>query len=229
MRRCWAMPRHPRRANGDPPLGPGSAAEPLAGAHVLLTGATGFLGQALLEKLLSAYPTTRVTLLVRPRGSSGADDRLRKLLRKPVFSRWREQVGAEAVAREGAERVRGVEAALGAGTAQVALPADLDVVIPAASTVSFAPPIDQAFRTNVQGVIDLYQAVRDSAAAPHVVHVSTAYVAGARRGAVPEAALDHDADWRRELAAALASRDQVATDPRRPAVLREALDRKSVA
>lgn len=191
---------------------------------MLLTGATGFLGQALLEKLLSAYPTTRVTLLVRPRGSSGADDRLRKLLRKPVFSRWREQVGAEAVAREVAERVRVVEADLGAGTAQVALPDDLDVVIHAASTVSFDPPIDQAFRTNVQGVIDLYQAVRERAT-PHVVHVSTAYVAGARRGMVPEESLDHDADWRRELAAAQAAREQVEADSRRPAVLRQALAR----
>lgn len=192
---------------------------------MLLTGGTGFLGQALLEKLLSAYPTTRVTLLVRPRGSSGGDDRLRKLLRRPVFARWRERVGAEAVEREVAERVRVVEADLGAGTPRAELPADLSVVIHAASTVSFDPPIDQAFRTNVQGVSDLYQTVRDSAAAPHVVHVSTAYVAGARRGAVPEESLDHDADWRRELAAALASRDQVEIDSRRPAVLREALAR----
>src|SRR5262245_29118932 len=37
----------------------------LAGGHVLLTGATGFLGQALLERLLSSYPQTRMTLLIR--------------------------------------------------------------------------------------------------------------------------------------------------------------------
>ncbi|MGH3911519.1 MAG: SDR family oxidoreductase, partial [Pseudonocardiaceae bacterium] len=37
----------------------------LAGAHVLLTGATGFLGQAMLERLLSSYPQTRVSVLIR--------------------------------------------------------------------------------------------------------------------------------------------------------------------
>src|SRR5690606_17507176 len=103
--------------------------------------------------------------------------------------------------------------------------------------------------------IDLYQAVRDAqgvrdakgrdakgrdgkgrdgkgrdgkrvrGTAPHVVHVSTAYVAGARRGMVPEESLDHDADWRRELAAAQAAREQVEADSRRPAVLRQALAR----
>ena len=54
------------------------AGGPLDRSHVLLTGATGFLGQAVLEKLLSSYPTTRLTLLVRPKGSmSGASRRPR--------------------------------------------------------------------------------------------------------------------------------------------------------
>jgi alcohol-forming fatty acyl-CoA reductase len=32
------------------------SSDELAGLHVLLTGATGFLGQATLERLLSSYP-----------------------------------------------------------------------------------------------------------------------------------------------------------------------------
>jgi alcohol-forming fatty acyl-CoA reductase len=194
----------------------------LAGGHVLLTGATGFLGQALLEKLLSSYPTTRVTLLVRARGSSSGSDRLGNLLRRPVFAKWRESVGAEAAAQIVAERVSVVDAEL--GNTEVRLPGDLTAVIHAASTVSFDPPIDDAFRTNVQGVVDLYEAVRAAGGNPHVVHVSTAYVAGARKGTVPERSLDHDADWRTELAAAFAARESVEWDSRRPNVLRRALD-----
>jgi HAD superfamily hydrolase (TIGR01490 family) len=49
-------------------------------------------------------------------------------------------------------------------------------------------------------------------------------VAGARKGTVPERALDHDADWRTELAAARAARESVEWDSRRPAVLRRMLD-----
>lgn len=186
-----------------------------------MTGGTGFLGQALLEKLLSSYPTTRVTLLIRAKGSASGADRLEKLLRRPVFSRWRERVGDQAVKEAVAERVSVIDAEL--GSSALTLPADLDVAIHSASTVSFDPPIDDAFRTNVQGVVDLYQAIRDSAARPHVVHISTAYVAGARRGSVPEVSLDHSVEWRTELAAARAARDSVEWDSRRPGVLRQAL------
>ncbi len=59
--------------------------------------------------------------------------------------------------------------------------------------------------------------------APHVVHVSTAYVAGARKGVVPEAKLDHDVDWRIELDAASTARADVERWSRRPEVLRKAM------
>ncbi len=196
---------------------------PLDGAHVLLTGATGFLGQALLAKLLENYPTTRVSLLIRGKGSSTGSDRLAGLLRKPVFGPWRKAVGADEAARIVAERVRVVDAEL--GSTGVALPDDLTAVIHAASTVSFDPPIDDAFRTNVKGVLDLYEAVRASGGSPHVVHVSTAYVAGARKGVVPELSLDHDADWRTEMASAMAARADVERDSRRPEALRKALEK----
>lgn len=193
----------------------------LDGEHILLTGGTGFLGQALLEKLLSTYPTTRVTLLVRRRGSSSGSDRLRTLLKRPVFGTWRDAVGADAVAAAVAERVSVIDGEL--GSTEVTLPDDLSAVIHAASTVSFDPPIDDAFRTNVQGVVDLYDAVARTGTTPHIVHVSTAYVAGARKGVVPERSLDHDAVWRTELASARAARESVEWDSRRPAVLRRAL------
>jgi alcohol-forming fatty acyl-CoA reductase len=207
------MSRHQGEADGTPAAG---------GPHLLLTGGTGFLGQALLERVLSHHPTTQVTLLLRPRGSATAADRLDRLLTRPVFSRWRKQVGVDAVRQEVAARVRVVDADLGTRDA-TALPPDLTAVVHAASTVSFDPPIDEAFRTNVQGVVDLYDAVDRSGSAPHIVHVSTAYVAGARRGSVPERTLDHQVDWRTELAAAGAARATVEAGSRSPAVLRRAL------
>lgn len=192
------------------------SADELAGSHVLLTGATGFLGQATLERLLSSYPDTHVSVLIRPRGERAATDRLSALLRKNVFRPLSERLGAEELARLVRERVTVIEGGLGS----VTLPADLDVVIHGASTVSFDPPIDEAFRTNVSGVAALYGALTGS---PHVVHISTAYVAGTRKGVVAEAALDHAVDWRLELEMALAARLDVERDSRRPEVLRRAL------
>lgn len=194
----------------------------LAGSHVLLTGATGFLGQATLERLLASYPDTRVSVLIRPRGERAAADRLGALLRKSVFRSLSERLGAEGLARVVRERVTVLEGDLGS----VALPTDLDVVIHGASTVSFDPPVDEAFQTNVSGVASLYGALPGrarGAGSPHVVHVSTAYVAGTRKGVVTEAALDHEVDWRLELDMALAARADVERDSRRPEVLRRAL------
>src|SRR6185312_10783166 len=149
----------------------------LAGAHVLLTGATGFLGQATLERLLSSYPDTRVSVLIRPRGERSAADRLSALLRKNVFRPLTELLGADGLARAVQQRV----SVIGGDLRSVTLPTDLDVVIHGASTVSFDPPVDEAFRTNVSGVATLYRALTGS---PHVVHISTAYVAGTRKGVV---------------------------------------------
>lgn len=194
----------------------------LADQHVLLTGATGFVGQALLEKLLSAYPDTRISLLIRPRGSQPAADRLPGLLRKPVFRQWRKRVGDEAVNEAVRQRVTVVEGDLG-DDSRPQLPDDLDAVIHSASIVAFDPPIDEAFQTNVNGVVNLYDAIGRSGSDPHVVHISTAYVAGVRKGVVREAPLDHDVDWRVEAAAAAEARAEVETASRRPEVLRKAM------
>ncbi|MDQ4093124.1 MAG: HAD-IB family hydrolase [Actinomycetota bacterium] len=196
-----------------------STADELAGSHVLLTGATGFLGQATLERLLSSYPDTRISVLIRPRAGRCAADRLTALLRKNVFRSLGERLGEDGLAEVVRDRITIIEGDLDS----VTLPTDLDVVIHGASAVSFDPPVDEAFRTNVAGVATLYEALAAVGGSPHVVHVSTAYVAGTRKGLVTEAALDHEVDWRLELEMALAARAEVERDSRRPEVLQRAL------
>lgn len=186
-------------------------------ANVLLTGATGFLGQALLEKLLSAYPMIRIWVLVRGHDAVSASQRMDDLMRKPVFQRWQESAGAREWQRIVKERVTIIDGDLSTMT----IPSDIDVVMHAASTVSFDPLIDEAFDTNVAGVVTLYEALSAAQADPHVVHVSTAYVAGLRKGIVPETALIHIADWRAELASARTVRAEVERDSRRPEILRK--------
>ncbi|MEX2276767.1 MAG: SDR family oxidoreductase, partial [Cucumibacter sp.] len=78
--------------------------------------------------------------------------------------------------------------------AEPALPGPFDVVIHSAATVSFDPPIDDAFQTNLLGAQNLYRGVLAGGSTPHFVHISTAYVAGVQKGVIPEGPLDHRVD-----------------------------------
>ncbi|MHB8341473.1 MAG: SDR family oxidoreductase, partial [Mycobacteriales bacterium] len=111
----------------------------LAGTHVLLTGATGFVGEALLARLLTDLPDTRVSVLVRTAGAASAEQRVAELLTRPAFA---------AAPAPGPGRLT----VLAGDLADLpALPA-ADVVIHCAGEVSFDPPLDEAVDVNVHGV-----------------------------------------------------------------------------
>lgn len=67
--------------------------EALAGKRIAITGGTGFLGTALVERLLRSVPDCEVALLVRP-GRRGAADRVRReILRNNCFDRLHRELG----------------------------------------------------------------------------------------------------------------------------------------
>ncbi|HXJ62733.1 MAG TPA: SDR family oxidoreductase, partial [Actinomycetota bacterium] len=189
----------------------------LAGKRVLLTGVTGFLGQALFERFLSDFPDTRLVLLIRGQYGTTARARGEELLQRPVFNSARERLGAEGLQQAFEERVEVLEGDVVGELPD--FPDDLDLVYHCAATVSFDSPIDEGFRANVVGATSLYRKVAESGSRPHLVHVSTAYVAGSRKGVIPEASLDHGIDWQAELAYALSARERVEEASRRPELL----------
>src|SRR5690606_8444341 len=106
----------------------------LAGRTVLVTGVTGFVGEALLHRLLTQVPGLVVAPLVRPKGSTTGADRIRSMLDKPVFAAVVEAAGgADALLQQ---RIRVVEGDL---NAVPELPKDLDAVVHCAGDVSFDP------------------------------------------------------------------------------------------
>jgi fatty acyl-CoA reductase len=176
--------------------------ERLAGRQILLTGVTGFVGRALLHRLLTGFPDTRPVLLVRATPGRTGTDRVRGALSELGLDPEQELA-----------RLTVIDGDL---EQPPALPDDLDVVIHCAGDVSFDSPIDLAFRTNVRGTEKLLEAVRASGSRPHYVHVSTAYVGGRRRGVVPEERIAHTVDWRAETSAALGLRGRVEEESRLP-------------
>ena len=195
----------------------GSIVQKLSGKRLLITGVTGFLGQVLLERLLLDFPDTAVVALVRSQTGSSAQERVDYLLRKPSFTVLRERHGDAGLLSLLHERVEVVEGDFSRDVPS--LPGDLDVVFHSAATVTFDPPIDEGFQTNLLGAMNLYQGVVDSGSRPCLVHVSTAYVAGVQKGVIPEATLDHRVDYRLEAELALSAREDVEAQSRRPELL----------
>ncbi|MFC7464560.1 HAD-IB family hydrolase [Brachybacterium sp. GCM10030252] len=187
------------------------------GRRILLTGVTGFLGQAVLRSLLETTQDTHVTAVIRPKGSVDGRKRLEQLLRKPVFASWVEKIGKDEAKAVFDARVGVLEGDL---TDMPVIEEPLDVVIHSASSVSFDPPIDEAFRTNVGGARNLYEALLESGQDPHVIHVSTAYVGGISKGLRQEGRLGADVNWRDEYQAAIEARSRVEAESRRPETLR---------
>ncbi|WP_245630547.1 HAD-IB family hydrolase [Granulicoccus phenolivorans] len=196
----------------------GRMADLLAGKKIVITGVTGFIGEQLLWKLLTSLPDTRAGVLVRRKGSATARARVIQLLKKRIFKDLREAAGGPEALIE--QRIDVIEGDL---PNVPDLPHDLDVLVHCAGDVSFDPPIDQAFATNVIGTRALMTKMLEAmtvdgklAKIPHYVHVSTAYTAGRRRGAIPEAPHEHEADYMVETEAALAIAERIRTDSRTP-------------
>jgi thioester reductase-like protein len=142
---------------------------------ILLTGATGFVGMTVLARLLA--DGREVHCLIRAADDAEADARLRA-----VLARVAAPDSGRAVAIAG--DITGERLGLGDRYDEIA--GGVGTVIHSAASVSFDLPIAVARAINVGGtqrVMDLAAAVPDL---ERFTYVSTAYVAGDRRGVVYE-------------------------------------------
>jgi HAD superfamily phosphoserine phosphatase-like hydrolase len=207
-----------------------SISEQLAGRRFFVTGATGFLGTALVERILRTLPDAEVVLLVRPgRRASPAERTAREILKNDCFDRLRAELG-EGFDDEMARRVRSVAGdvsrdGLGLDDEGRRLLAECNVVVHSAATVSFDAPLDQAVEINLLGpsrVAAAVAAARAGGGRPsHLIAVSTAYVAGTHQGEAREELLSEnrfslDADWDAEVRHARRLREDTAAESRRP-------------
>jgi alcohol-forming fatty acyl-CoA reductase len=204
--------------------------EVLDGKRIAITGGTGFLGTALIERLLRSVPGCSLVLLIRPgKRSSVAQRSKREIFGNNAFDRLREELGKEAFEAMVADRVTPIAGDVGTNGLALdddgrAVLASCDVVIHSAATVSFDSPLDSAVEVNLLGPTRIVGALHDLGVTPHLVSVSTCYVAGNRRGSAPEIPVHEspffiDVDWRREVEGARRARRDAEADSRRPDAL----------
>lgn len=192
-------------------------ADQLAGKRIAVTGATGFLGTALVERLLRGVPDCHIVLLIRAGKRSTPSQRARReIFRNDAFHRLIEELGAEQFWEDVERRVTVIQGdistdGLGLDDDGRAELAQCDVVIHSAATVSFDAPLDGAVEVNLLGPTRIVETLSDLGVRPHLVAVSTCYVAGNRRGEAPEQLLSDspfhiDVNWRDEVTAARRTR-----------------------
>jgi long-chain acyl-CoA synthetase len=153
---------------------------------VFLTGATGFLGTQIARRLIQR-PDCRIVTLVRAENHETARRRLSR-----AWWDWHELRDAIGT---GIRVVCGDVSLPGLGLdiqTYGKLVHEVTCIIHSAADLRVNAPIDELRRTNVQGtahLLDLARAVQHDHGLNRFSHVSTAYVCGGRRGAVPEVAL----------------------------------------
>jgi long-chain acyl-CoA synthetase len=161
--------------------------ESSASDAILLTGATGFVGMAVLARLVERTDR-RVLVLVRAASQAEADARLKGVMAS-LFDAPDRYAGR-------VEAVRGDLTApgLGLGTEQERIADQVGEIVHGAASVAFDLPLAESRAINVEGTRRMLE-LADACAARgaglrRLTYVSTAYVAGDRRGPAFEAELD---------------------------------------
>lgn len=143
---------------------------------IFITGATGFIGTLLVEKLLRCCPQVRkLILLVRKRGSKSIDERVRDYFSDEVFDRMRLENPNYA---EKVDFVCGHLDADSCGftpTEETRLISQTSIIFHVAATVRFDEHIRNAYNINVQGTQTMLALARKMPRLKSFVYVSTAY------------------------------------------------------
>ena len=167
------------------------------GKVVLIAGATGFLGQALVAKILTALPDVkRIYLLIRSQtGTDGekrtATDRLEnEVFTSSAFAKLK-QIHGEQFDGWIREKICAVEGDMAyerlglSDNDYETLQREVQIFINSGGLVKFDPPIDASLQSNVLGskyAVELARGCNDVV----FLHVSTAFVRGVQPGKVPE-------------------------------------------
>ena len=169
----------------------------LRGKTLLITGATGFLAKAVVEKILRCAPEVgRIYLIVRARRRKDgttlpARERMEEeIFQSAAFARLRETHG-DRFADIMRAKVHAVEGDLTLNHLGLEpdmyrrLASEVDIVLTCAASVTFDEEIDAALQLNALGARRMLEFAKSCGDAT-LVHVSTAYVNGQTRGRIPE-------------------------------------------
>ncbi|XP_043521829.1 fatty acyl-CoA reductase 1-like isoform X2 [Frieseomelitta varia] len=143
---------------------------------ILVTGATGFVGKGILEKLMRVCPRiAAIFLLIRPKRSQTLEQRFKKLLDDPIYDYVKEK---DPSILSKIHPVQGDVSLPDLGLSpkdRIMLTENVNIVFHVAATVRFNEPLNVAVNINTKGTARVIQLCKELKHAISVVYVSTAY------------------------------------------------------
>lgn len=147
-----------------------------ADTKIFITGATGFVGKVLVEKLLrSCEKIDAIFLLIRPKRGIAIEQRLRELFKNPVFNRIRDKNP------DAFEKVKAIPGDVGLPNLGLSdedrnfLIDNIDIVFHSAATVKFNEDLKTAITLNTIGTKRMLEMCEKMKKIKSCVHVSTAF------------------------------------------------------
>lgn len=153
-----------------------SVAQYYEGKCMFVTGATGFIGKVLIEKLLRCCPNIRsIYLLMRPKKGQTIEQRLEDMVQNRLFDKLRkERPNFEDVLRPVQGDIMADKLGVSEHDSQL-LAEEVEIVFHSAATIRFDEHIRLAMEMNVKAVRKMIVLCRTFKKLQVFVHVSTAY------------------------------------------------------
>ncbi|XP_063708794.1 uncharacterized protein LOC134837352 [Culicoides brevitarsis] len=169
-----------------------------ANRDVFITGATGFVGKVLIEKLLrSCSEINRIFILVRNKKGKAASDRIKEFEDCPLFDKVRAEdpnILSKLVPVFGDVTQLG----LGLSDSDKKLMENVSVIFHSAASVRFDDPLKEAILMNTRGTREMLDFALTLKDLKVFLHVSTTYC-NADHKVIEERVYEPHMDWRKAI------------------------------
>ncbi|KAF7287627.1 putative fatty acyl-CoA reductase CG8306 [Rhynchophorus ferrugineus] len=150
-----------------------------SGKNILITGATGFLGVCLLEKICRCIPNHgEIYLLLRPKKGKAIDGRLEDVKQNNVFERLLKEKNADEIFA----RIKPVAGDVGkddlglSNSDRALLMQKVNIIFHSAATLDFGDTLDATININFLGTRRVTELAKQCSNLKALIHVSSAYV-----------------------------------------------------
>ncbi|HEY2514140.1 MAG TPA: AMP-binding protein, partial [Polyangiaceae bacterium] len=165
----------------------------LSGARLLVLGGTGFVGKVFWAMLLDRYPEIgKIYLLVRSSKGKTSEERFWSTVAKSEMLEPLRKTHGDRYEAFLKEKLCIVDGDVGRDNCGLddarvrEMTGTIDGIVNVAGMVDFNPPLDEALDANARGTWHVVELAKTLGGVP-LLHTSTSYVAGRRKGPIHEA------------------------------------------